>query len=500
MKIARTDTVVALIVFLGLAALLLALKNPASLDDGLRHFAMARAMRMGSDVWSTGWSGFFSQGYLSTTNADPWFLANIVLIPFTYFSLSTGLHLYTIATLACLIALSVLLFRSFKLSPIASSIFLLVLVFGDAQFLGRFLIARPYSLMTVVALGVLYCLLQKRFILLGVLMTIAALLSQLFVFPLFLCGSALAAFLLTKKYREALRLSFATVIGTAAGLILHPNPWSYISYLFMAFLRIPFLKSIGLSREMQSGIFDVSAIGVSLLFAITVLLVVLHAQHKKSLKTDALLLFAFVTSALFLLFLFWLRAIDLLWPILVMFVAFLYAQSADHVRAVIQRLRLSGAHSKAIFATVAVASVAQIAVIPLVFLRDDATHSVMPYESLSLIPAASRVLNMDWDRFSIYVSLRPDLRYATGIDRTFTYLTDPAVSDSIVTIENETKYGRLPDHWEKTLGAILASYPSDYLVMTHEKYRPLIDALNKPSPFNLQLMSDEGAVAVYRVR
>jgi len=494
----QADTIAAIFIVLFWGIVLLILKNPVSLDDGLRHFAMAHAMKEGAAVWATGWSSFFYEGYLHQTIVDPWFLSNVIMIPFTYFSLATGLHLLTLASVGALIAVALLILRSFKLSAVERCFFLLRLLFGVGTFFGSFLIARPYSLVTIASLGVLYCLLQRKYVVLVPLLIVSTLLSQLFVFPFFFCACAIAIQLFTKRYAQSLRLTLYSTVALIAGLLLHPHPRSYISYLFTAFARIPFLKSIGLSREMQSGILDISMIGIAILIAVGILLVVLLREQKKLLPWKnhfTVVLLSAISSCLFVAFFFWIRAIDLLWPFLILCIASIYAIDPAVTKNFFKKWKLSKNLKTIFIAAIVVVSIGQISSMPLVFLRDDSKHSLVAYKAINDIPTGSRVLNMDWDHFSIYVALRPDLQYATGIDRSFTYLTDPSISETVFSIEESIKLGRLPQNWELSLQSILKAYPSDYIVLSHAKFGLLIDAI-KQKPFTL--LADDGTIAIFK--
>ncbi len=494
------DTLAALLLLLFCALLLLSLKNPTSMDDGLRHFAMAKQLRDVGIGQVPGWSQFFYEGYLHTHPVDPWFLSDVLLIPFTYFPIAKGLQLFVVCEVAALFAAFLLILRSFRLSARDSTVFLLLLVFGDTQFMGRFLLGRPYALMTAMALFVLYAIFERRWMLLTVLMLISVLLSQLFTFGLFICLCGIFAYAFTGHTRDALKAGTATVTGVLLGFLLHPQPLLYLEYLYAVFLKIPFLHFIGLSREMQSGIVDGASLSVLVaLMMITLFNLRFYANDSlPNLKKEPhVLLLSLCTLAFTAAFAFWVRAIDMLWPLLVLTVARFYMMDRSAPRDLLKILLPRKMKVMAFLKWFAIGvCIAEVLLLPYVFTRDDSKHSFAPYAVLDSLPAHAKVLNLDWDAFFAYVARRPDLQYAAGIDRAFTYLTDPDISQSIYLLEQSAGGKDTPDI-QKTLNTILAAYPSDYLVVSHKKFPSVIQyLLNHPA---YRLISDNGTIAVYAV-
>jgi len=492
------DTLVAALLALFFALILFALKNPTSLDDGLRHFAMARVLRDQGVMAVPGWSNFFYEGWLHRYPVDPWFLSDVLLIPFTFLPLAKGLQLFVVFEIVCLLSAFLLVLRSFRVPPVASSVFLLLLVFGETQFMGRFLFGRPYALLTAMTLFVIYAMKERHWMFVSVAIAISVLLSQLFVFPLFLCACGVAAFLVTKELRDACRLMIASVCGVFAGLILHPEPLLYAQYLLTVFLKIPFLKSIGLSREMQAGLTNSSALSVLAVAAVILLFGMQlhrHSQVKMTKNADILTL---CIAILFFggAFLIWLRAIDILWPLLLICAAALYAAdpSALHKLIVLFRLRKKSAMLM-LTACFTVVCTTQVLILPYIFARDDASHSLQPYESLAVIPPGSRVLNLDWEKFFQYVSVRPDLQYAMGIDPSFTHLTDPEVLPLIGKLTNQSPQNSVDP--TILIHALLEQYPSECMILSQARFSSAIDALEKAPSFEKILETD--VLAVFKV-
>jgi hypothetical protein len=481
---------------------LLSLKNPTSLDDGLRHFAMAAALKDAGLFEVSGWDTFFHGGYMHTTPVDPWFLYDVLLVPFTYFSVAKGLQLFIVAQIACLLASFLLVLRSLKIDAITRTIFLLVLVFGDVQFMGRFLLGRPYALMTSMLLLVLWSILERRWVWLSIFLTVSALLSQLFIFPLMLCFSALIAYAIVGSFRMASKIFTASVLGVFIGVFLHPYPIQYISYLATVFLRIPFLKSIGLSREMHAGITDASFLSVLIIIMLGLLLAVRLFKNKAISfpLSDARLLFVSIAIVpFFFAFIFWVRAIDVLWPIILVWLACLHSYDPSAPRELLRSLLPYTIRGNVVLlSTFRVLCIAMVLVVPFMLFRDDDSHDVSQFEVLDVIPSGSRVLNLDWQLFSVFAVLRPDLSYATGIDRSFTHLTNPEASEGIHALEDLSAEDiRIPESLE-LLDYISMQFPSDYLVLSHKKFNALIQVILKSGKF--QPVVDSSTLAIFQLQ
>lgn len=495
------DCVVAGMLLLCTALVLLSLQNPTAIDDGLRHFTMAKIMRE-QGIWNVpGWSAFFYEGYLHTVEIDPWFLSHVLLIPFTVFSIAKGLQLFIICTVASLLTGFLLLLHSLRLSAQSRAIFLIILVFGDTQFMGRFLFGRPYAVMTALSLFVLWAIIERRWIILGICLSASVLLSQLFIFPLLFCICGLMTFLLFQKYRDAASISITSIVGILLGFMLHPHPLLYSEYMDTVFLKIPFLQSIGLSREMTFGILKGAFLSILVLLTVGFLFGY-RLMHRHSVlwlqKQETAVFLTICVIPLTLVFMMWLRTIDIIWPVLLLWVASLYALDRSAVRDLLRTLL---PENKKMMMTLKWAGIlycmANILILPYLFIRDDTKHSLKPYETMRLIPTHRKVLNLDWDHFFVYMALRPDLQYATGIDRAFTYITDPTVSTLIHSLEQINSSVALQSDIQKTLDGILSEYRSDYLVLSHAQFDATIHTLQKNQAFGL--LSDNGTIAIYAV-
>lgn len=495
------DILTAVGVLLFYSIVLLSLKHPTSLDDGLRHFAMATALRDVGIFNVPGWSNFLYGGYMYTTIVDPWFLSDVLLIPFTYFSVAKGLQLFILAELAVLLVSFLAVLRSLKLSALDRSLFLLVLCFGDIQFMGRFLLGRPYALMTAMTLLVMWSIFERRWVWLMVLLSVSVLLSQLFIFPLMVSVCAWIAYLISGNNRIAFKIMIASVIGFLLGLLLHAQPLNYFRYLLIVFLRIPFLKSIGLSREMHVGIMDSAFVSVLVILMLGVLLGV--RLHKKRILSSVFadmqtFCISIAIIPFFTAFLLWVRAIDILWPLLLVWVACLYQHDPSAPRelaGILLPRKIPG--NTVLTKCAAVACIAMVCVVPLMLLRDDASHDLSQFEALNAIPSGSRVFNLDWQLFSAFAVLRPDLSYATGIDRSFTYLTNPDVSTSIYAVENETPERIHLEDVSKIIDYAYSQFPSDYMVLSHQKFDSVIQMLTRNEV--LPLVVNSSTIAVFKL-
>lgn len=480
-------TALALSVLL-LGGTLLLLRNPVTLDDGLRHFAMARVMAEKGITGTDGWAEFLYEGYLADLRVDPWFLSNALLTPLAALDPVPALKLFATASVAAVGAASVLALRALRLPRSLSAPFLALLLFGDQQFLGRLLIGRPFALMTALSILLIWAILRKKDVLALPVMTVAVLLSQLFAFPLAFGFIAVVWLLATGRKRRGVLLACWTMAGAALGMRLHPDGPAYALYLYDAFIRIPFLDAeASLSPEMQSGLADVALPSVLILLGASLLLAVsdaLAGGMRTFLRSDA---FYLLLVAVFLLpgFVLWVRTIDLLWPVLVLLLASLTGRNVLRIRRTFGFLwkprltrRLLGA-----------LATCQILLVPAWLLLHDEEKNLSAYDAVNAIPAGARVLNTEWERFFVYVLLRPDLKYATGIDPSFTYLADPEVTDLLRRIETN------PD--EQTFRALLRAYPADYLLVPNRPHGKAAAVLSGMKEVRNVALSPEAAV--YRV-
>jgi len=492
------DSRLAALIVVVLGAFPFLLPNPLSLDDGLRHFEMAKLMAQKGIMGTEGWSEFLYGGYLSNLKTDPWFLSDLLMVPLTALSAETALKIFTAFTLACVAGASVLALRSLRISKTFAGIALAVLMFGDQQFLGRLLIARPFGLMTAVFIFSLYTVIRRRYILAGISMSVAVLLSQLFVFPLVVFVIAALWLFCTRRKRDAVLLAGCVLCGLLLGLTLHPYPHEYVQYLYSAFIQIPFLgNTVELSKEMTSGFADVSGMGVIILIGSAVILTFMEwrTRSRAFLRTPSFFLIL-VTFSLLPLYVFWVRTIDLLWPVLVLLNTGLISVQLKPVMKFVHLLR--GKKLLRILGS-AYAS-AQILLVPGWFALHNHENTLNVYEVLQQLPSGARVLNLDWERFFAYVSVRPDLEYAAGIDPSFTFLTEPEAAKALQQLQDGT-LETLPGSQEAAgsmMKLLLKYYPADYIAVHRGKYDELMKIAGK-LPF-LKPIAESPAMMIYSVQ
>lgn len=492
------------LVLLGITLLLTSLNHPTSLDDGLRHITMASVLREEGIASVSGWGAFLYRGYFSEVDSDPWFLSDLLLVPLTLLPPLIALHVFTLLAIAVLIGTFLLLLRSEKLPPFLSSFFVLLLIFGNGAFLLRLLIARPFTIMTAVSLLTLHAIVNERWWLVGLLLACAVLLSHLFVFPLSLAllgGLWLAQ---RRKRHDAIRLTGASVLGVALGLLLHPHALNYLHYLGTVFVRIPFLKAIGIGAELYSGWGNGDA-SIATALALSALIVLSFSAHRDGVRLQNLWRQRVgLTAAAALLFLacfsLWLRAIDLLWPFLLLLVAQLIGACPSILRTASGFLPSSPRRQRPLLCavTIVICLLNAIAVGGRL-LRTDTARALSQFEAIQRLPAGARVLNIDWDLFPPLVFLRPDLRYARGMDPTMDYIADPEGFTLLHAVEEEIADlpGPVIDGpgW---LAQILVHYPADFLVVDRRRHPMFLQSL-RATP-ELREWRRPGTIAVFSVR
>lgn len=438
----RFPRTVALVVILLVVCLALFLpKNPISLDDGLRHFKIAELYRenwmkglagsesaLGGRI--EGWGDFFFTGYFSERNFDPWYGADLAYIPFTFIPNPViGLKVATIGFLVIILLSFLLLLRRYKASPELSALLLFLLFLGSYGFTNRMLFGRPFLLTTGVFLLTYLLLLEKRFFLLALLLAFSVLLSHLFIFPVLLCLLGVVWMLSLKRWRDSVLLAGAASGGVIIGFLLHPDPPLYLSYLRDVFLRIPFAKELGIGAEFAGGLSDADI----LLFLILFLLILVFALCRRRFSLPALLsrrpeisLTLFLMLGFLGAYVLWERAVDFLWPLMLLFALQLLTIDANIEREAFMHLH-SSIHPRLPFRWIQ-------GLLLLLFLNSgliifqnlkfDRSKSLSFYSAIQSIPAQSRVLNIDWDIFPVLFFLRSDLLYARGMDPTFDWVND----------------------------------------------------------------------------
>ncbi len=495
-----------LVVFGIILLILLPLPNPPSIDDGLRHLVMGRTMAERGMLSVGGWGDFFSTGYFTQHNTDPWFLADVLMMPLRGVPTVAALKLIIVLSIAFFIATALFALRSFRMSPAVTGALLLFLMLGEPKFTGRLFLARPFLLMTCIAILTLLAVLRRKPVWVFILLAFATLLSHLFVLPL---GIALLGALWLRSLPEkrgALLLLVALIGGTGLGLLLHPAPLNYIHYLLTVFIRIPF--SFSQRAEMGSEMFSSFASGPSLveplaaviflmgLFAVVRLRVPRIALHRGGLS-----LIAVIAGSLLLASFLWVRAIDVLWPFLILLLAGLLASVPQlpgaMLRAFAPRSPLQTARIVVLF-LILICSARLYRLTELMGERNTHT-SLQRFAAVQIIPPNEAVLNLDWDIFPPLLSLRPDMMFAAGIDVNLTAFTDREAADLLA----------LPDVWQKNptllpddpspwITALHAHLPGNYLILATWRYPLLLPKL-RTLPILKELASGKDGLTVFKI-
>jgi hypothetical protein len=456
--------------------------SPVSWDDGLRHITMARVMQQ-EGVNQT-WSRFFYGGYFAQHPVDPWFLADISYLPFTMFSDAVALRLYSILAIAALLGALWRVLAPLKLPRLWLSM-LLLLGIMDPGFFGRLLLGRPFVWGSVFSLLILDAVLRRQALAAFAVLLLATLFSQLFVFPFVVAGAGTLWLLLSGKRRDALKLAACSFLGVGAGVLLHPHALEYALYLGDVFLRIPFASStLSLGSEMHpsmSGSAPVALLGVTALLFV-------GALKEKSVrfadvsKLGTPLVLGLIVPFFWAYMFAWMRAVDLLWPLLVVLlghVLLLARTFSEDLFDVDMKPLLPKIRGGTLVAWCIVLAFAGMVLRTAEGLRiTDAERSLSHVAVLASLPDGARILSPEWAFFPPYIAANPRLRYATGIDNTFTWKTSPEAYNLF-----EVYYSlaaQIPSPvldvraWMRQL---LAIYPSDYFVVSKQWGERLLPVL-----------------------
>ena len=468
--IRRHAGVLAILLCLFLIALALSLlRHPLALDDGLRHFAMARLMAERGIGSISGWGVFFSRPIYQTLNCDPWFLSDVLLIPFTVLPIGPALKVFTLVSVAAVLGSLLLILKHLRLPHLLTVLAILLLAFGNQDFTFRMLIARPFTLMTALILVLYWSILARKPLITTGLIALSFLLSHLFVFPIAICALAILLGLLMGKKREAVHLALAVLCGLLIGLLLHPHAIIYLQYLFTVFFRIPFLvHTLSLGNELRPAGLASAAVGtvVLLVFLLHILLMRRGVTMEVFLRKN-IVLADLIVIGLFGVYLSWMRGIDLLWPMILILLAQLSSLAPDELLFTISR-RLKPWIGALLITYVLLSN----ATIMIDRWQSDAKRDLSPFAAdLANIPTGASVLNTDWDLLPIYLAVRPDLRYAIGMDPAWTYLDNERAS-ALVQMMHSTTFERADPVIDATkwLDQLLREYPADYLVISKKRY------------------------------
>jgi len=453
-----------------------------SFDDSLRHFMMGKLMAARGILGLRGWSEWFFAGYLFEHPVDPWFLSNVLYMPFTGFPIAQGLHLYALFSITFLAFCFVLILKNLEVNPVISSLLVLLLIFGHEGFLFRLLIARPFTVITALTVLLMLFIIKKKNIPAGITMVLLVMLSHIFVFPL---GVALIGVFLSymnKNKQKSLSLFAAVSVGTLVGFFLHPEPIEYLKYMGLVFFRTPFMNFPDRATELSGGLGE-----GGIIFVITAVIVLLHFliifNRKVRQKDLFVLLFLDFVAVFFLAqFMLWARSMDFLWPALLVLAGWLTTYFADPFGK-LSELFSQKRHAIGALTAAFTLFVCFVSTVPLALAINfsDKNHSLNFYkQAFANVEPSARILPVRWDWFSPSVAVRPDLKYARGIDPLFDYASNSGAYALMAAVFPtrfpETRQYIDAEGW---LEASLKVYPSDYLMLSAERYAPIIKSIKK---------------------
>jgi hypothetical protein len=489
------------------AALLLLTDAPLSWDDGLRHITMARVM-LAEGIPQT-WDRFLYGGYLGTHALDPWFLADVSYIPFTVFPDPVALKLYAAVALTALLLAFHRCLRPLALSQ-AQELFLLLVLFEPMQFTGRLLIGRPFPWVTALTLLTLDALLRRRWGLVGALLILATLFSQLFVFPLAVGVLGVLWYAARGDRKSATRLCLAAALGVLLGFAFHPHRFAYLTYIATAFLRIPIVGTSGvdLSSEMGPGFFFSVPI-LAVLGAVAILSVGARANGVRvavaRIHAGGTSLVALLVLALLPFFAFaWIRLIDLLWPLTVLLLAHVFALLRPFV-VELTALRIS----LPLVRGVRIGTLLTVLIVLIVatstggllrrFSATDDSRAMAHLQPLAELPAGARVLSPEWYFFPAFIASNPHVRFSSGIDNAFSWLEDPEAY-ALFNVPFSSVADITPPviDAEAWFHALLERSPSDYLVLSRLR-NPVFLPVLRSVPALTELTASGAGVAVFRI-
>jgi hypothetical protein len=268
------------------------------------------------------------------------------------------------------------------------------------------------------------------------------------------------------------------------------------------FAAIPAHVNIGLGTEMLPGLyFDSIALFISIGMLVLLLQITILVERTvwKTLHQSHLTFMGLLVIALLCGYFRFIRTIDFLWPTLILFAAMLVSLSPTAPREAVRRFLPRFVPPQAPLIVLVVLSALLMTTVLGSTLARDAKKSLTLYAALETIPAGAQVLNIDWDLFPPFTYLRPDVRYATGIDPTFTFLTNPKLAQltSLVWTESFRMEHPVVDatEWVRQLKA---SIPAEYLVIEARRHKAIIPLLETSDA--LTLIANTGALAVFALR
>ena len=496
----RLSQIAVLGLIAGLAVALFASPSPASWDDGLRHLTMARTMQV--DGITQTWSHFFYGGYLATHAVNPWFLADVSYIPFTFLPDIVALKTYALVAAAALLFVLRKLIQPMEIPEVWKTI-LLATLFSSPTFLGRLEFGRPFVWQTVFCLLILDAASRQKYRIAGVVMIVATLFSHLFVFPL-LFGMVGAAWIAsTGKWRMGALFGSSAFAGTAIGMLLHPAPAAYASYIATVFFRTALnAHTVTQVPELLPGaLVDLSP---ALLGCMLAFLAIGHVAlgkrfPLKDFHAHGGTLVLTISGAMLIAYLAaWARIIDILWPMEIVLAGTLCASLRPTVEELIAApKKFLGRSPQILLAslliTVPVAAVSSSA---LHNVRETKAHDLSQLSSITEIPPGSRVLNIDWRLCAAMILVNPELRFATGLDNTFTWIEDERAYALLEALRRSDPPLSIADA-HASLTELLKRLPADFVVIG-ESSAHVLPAI-RTMPNLREVYESGGAVHVFRV-
>lgn len=481
--------------------------GPLHMDDGLRHIAFA------SQMWEKGvhsWQDYFFAGYFASRDFDPWFLAHCTYLPFTFLGPVAGLKWLTLAyALSLCVAFCLLLFH-LRFSVPQVSFLLVALVWGSTLFNWRILSGRPLIFASALLLLSVWAVLGRRPWWLGIILVVSFLFSHLFVFILVVSLSGVVWLFLRGERSMAGKMLIASALGPIIGASLHPQSGLYLTYLHEVFLVIPWLRSMGLGTEFTPGLIipDPSILVVMVLIAWLYWGIGRSVPWSELVKSQT---FFLGVIALFfgVCWLFWVRAIDLFWPVLLV-----AAASAWQLRLSLPPF--NGPKLLRHFLPVLGLFVAVHWVVRVLTSTEPLPGGNLIDYHLD-VPEGSKVFNLDWEVFAPLVFHRADVQYARGMDPTFDHIENSkraslldqvfssrqqpawAVAAGLLAGDNSVLYPaeNTSLNSEVWLKAVLTEYRPDFVVLRKGRHKRLELDL-EISPL-LMPLEGTGALRVYRV-
>lgn len=465
---------VTLLAILGIfASILSLLQNPVAIDESLRHIAMAKIMAKEGILSQSGWGNFFYHGYFTQRNSDPWFLYHVLLVPFANLPTALVQKIVILSSTAFLGSIFMYICRWLRLSPLATSVLLGILLLGNMQNTLRIFLARPAILLVAISLLCYAFMAQKHWELLFVTLVFATLLSHLFVFPLLIIGVGVLWRWSEQKNEEGFLLVTIAGLAVSLGLWLHPQSANYWQYLLTIFTKLPFLLQLDVGTEMMSG-FGREASLLALVGVITFALLAGAERYNYSLqkyhKSGLSILFTIVAVQLIGFFI-WVRMIDFLWPLAVVLLASLFSMEPKIFQKTLPEIlpeKLRNTHLYLLVFCILLGT--NTGKLFHAHWSQDQSKSLQTIAvALQDVPAGSNVLNFDWDLFPMLMSVRPDLHYARGMDPGFNYLVDKRTGPLIATKDTLQH----PNIWLQQTLQVFAG--TDALIIRSDKHPQLLE-------------------------